>query len=178
MSKRNVQKFKEMFKMNVPRFKVQRVQEGMNLAHLIVTNAHVRRISKLNDKAIRIMNFAKYHDDPSEHYKNLNILKFQDIIKLNNYLYIHDHFNLNLPTSLLDNFKFIKTSHNHNTRISGANCVELPKSNTLEYGIHSVFGQASRHWNHFQVILNDSKLHTLSKYSCKELISKHLMNSY
>ena len=141
-------------------------------------NAHVRRISKLNDKAIRIMNFAKYHDDPSEHYKNLNILKFQDIIKLNNYLYIHDHFNLNLPTSLLDNFKFIKTSHNHNTRISGANCVELPKSNTLEYGIHSVFGQASRHWNHFQVILNDSKLHTLSKYSCKELISKHLMNSY
>ena len=37
MSKRNVQKFKEMFKMNVPRFKVQRVQEGMNLAHLIVT---------------------------------------------------------------------------------------------------------------------------------------------
>ena len=141
-------------------------------------NIHIRRISKLNDKAIRIMNFAKYNEDPSKHYKNLNILKFQDIIKLNNYLYVHDHFNSNLPISLLNNFKYIHSAHNHNTKISSANCVELPKSNTLQYGIHSVFGQSIRHWNRFQVILKDSTLHAQSKYSCKVLITKHLISLY
>ena len=123
------------------------------------------------------MSFAKYHDDPSEYYKILNILKFQDIIKLNNFLHIHDHFNYNLPNALLDKFEYVHRNHDHKTRISTANCVKVPKSNTREYGIHSVVGQASRHWNLLHVTLSE-KLHERTRTSCKEIISKHLIEFY
>ena len=140
-------------------------------------NMHVKRISKLNDKAMRIMNFAKYNENPSKYYKNLNILKFHDIIKLNNYLYIYDHFNHQLPIALLDRYEYIHAEHEHNTRISSGYCVKLPKSNTIEYGIHSVTGQASRNWNYFNVVLKSMKLHEKSKNACKEIIKKHIINS-
>ena len=140
-------------------------------------NMHVKRISKLNDKAIRLMNFAKYHEDPSEYYKKLNILKFQDSIKLNNFLHVHDHFNYNLPNALLDKFEYVHRNHDYKTMISTENCVKVPKSNTSEYRIHSVVGQASRHWNLLHVTLS-KKLHQLPRNSCKEIISKHLIDSY
>ena len=140
-------------------------------------NIHTKRISKLNDKAIRLMNFAKYHEDPTKYYKKLNVLKFQDTIKLNNFLYVHDHFNYNLPSALLDKFEYVHQNHDHKTRISTANCVKLPKSNTFEFGIHSVNGQACRHWNHLQVLLN-TKLNDLSRNSCKQIITKYFLDSY
>ena len=49
----------------------------------------LKRITKLQDKAIRIINFAHYRESTSKLYKNSKILKFKDNITLNNYLYIY-----------------------------------------------------------------------------------------
>ena len=139
-------------------------------------NSHIKRIIKLNDKAIRIINFAQYDENPSQYYKKSNILKFQDFIKLSNFIYIHDHFNNRLPSSLLNKYEYIHTNHNHQTRISHASCVKLSNSNTIEYGIHSISGQACRHWNSLQVTIKN--LNTLPRNSCKEIIRKYIIDTY
>ena len=139
-------------------------------------NSHIKRIIKLNDKAIRIINFANYRDDPSQYYKKSNILKFQDFIMLNNFLHIHDHFNNRLPSSLLDKYEFIHKNHNHETRISNAYCIKLPISRTIEFGVHSQSGQASRQWNRLQIILKN--LNKLPRNSCKETIHKYIIDTY
>ena len=139
-------------------------------------NSYIKRIIKLNDKAIRIINFAHYRDDPSQYYKKSNILKFQDSIMLNNFIYIHDHFNNRLPSPLLNKYEFLHTKHNHQTRISNAFCLKLPISKTIKFGIHSLSGQASRQWNRLQVTLKN--LNLLPRNSCKETIYKHIINTY
>ena len=142
------------------------------------SNSHVKRISKINDKAIRTLCFAHYQENASKYYKELNILKFQDTIMLNNFVYIHDHFSHRLPSALLDKYEYIHEGHEHNTRISSAHCIKLPKSRTIEFGIHSISGQASRHWNHLNITLSKANIHQLSRTSCKEIISKHLISKY
>ena len=142
------------------------------------SNSHVKRISKINDKAIRTLCFAHYQENASKYYKELNILKFQDTIMLNNFVYIHDHFSHRLPSALLDKYEYIHEGHEHNTRISSAHCIKLPKSRTVEFGIHSISGQASRHWNHLNITLSKANIHQLSRTSCKEIISKHLISKY
>ena len=126
-------------------------------------NSHVQRIIKLQDKAIRIINFADYHAPTSELYKTTKILKFRDNVTLNNYLYVHDSFTRRVPSPLQGNFKYIHVTHSHRTRNSKMQCVKLPISRTIEYGIHSIISQSARSWNSLQVTLLKDTLHLLSR---------------
>ena len=46
-------------------------------------NKHINRILKLQDKAIRVINFAQYNESRSPLHKNSKVLKFNDNIALN-----------------------------------------------------------------------------------------------
>ena len=50
-------------------------------------NCHIKHVTKLQDKAIRIINFAHFRESASKLYKKSKILKFKVSITLNNYLY-------------------------------------------------------------------------------------------
>ena len=143
-----------------------------------LNNIHINRICKLQNKAIRVINFAGYHDPVEKLYKNSKILKFKDNLILNNYLYVHDNLNRRLPSALLDKFKYRSQVHQHETRIAVHKCISLPKSRTVAYGIHSVEGMASRDWNRLQVLLSSHNLHLQSRSSCKKHILKHFIDSY
>ena len=112
-------------------------------------NIHRNRIVKLQDKALRILNFAHYRAPTSPLYKNSKILKFRDNITLNNSVFGHDSFKGILP-HILNNFVYLQNLHDNNTRISSQYHVKLPKSNTLIYGINSITGQSARACNYFQ----------------------------
>ena len=114
-------------------------------------NIHLNRITKLQDKALRILNFAHYHAPTTPLYKNSKILKFRDNITLNNnFVFVHDSFKGILPHILNNNFVYLRNLHDHNIRISSQYHVKLHKSNTLIYGIKSITGQSARAWNYFQ----------------------------
>ena len=70
-----------------------------------IINKHVNRIIKLQDSAIRIINFAKSHDSRGQLYKNMKILKFSDNIYVSNFLFAHDNFKGCLP-SIFGNYVF------------------------------------------------------------------------
>ena len=105
----------------------------------------------MTDKAVRIINFADFHAPTSELYKSSKILKLRGNITLNNYLYVHDSFTRRIPSPLQDTFKCINRIHNHYTRNSKKQCVELPASPTIAYGINVTTSQFARNWNYLQV---------------------------
>ena len=81
-------------------------------------NYHVKRVIKLQDKSIRIINFAEYREPTSNLYKKSKILKFTDNITLNNYMYVHDSLKGYLPSVLTNNFDCLHEIHNYNTHTS------------------------------------------------------------
>ena len=112
-------------------------------------NIHINRLIKLQDKALRILNFANYRAPTLPLYKNSKILKFRDTITLTNFVFVHDSFK-DIHPHINNNFVYLQNLHDHNTRISSQYHVKLPKSNTLIYGINSITCPSARAWNYFQ----------------------------
>ena len=141
-------------------------------------NVGTQRIMKLQNKSVRIINFANYYENSDKFYKNSRILKINDNITLQNFLYVHDSLNGALPKALNDKFTYIINQHDHNTRNSHQHHVKTPKINTQAYGINSISFQSSRTWNFFQNKFSDMKLHTKSRNFCKKIITNYFLSTY
>ena len=83
-----------------------------------IESINVNRISKLQDKAIRIINFANFWNSRNPLYFKSKILKLSDRIKLQNFLYVYDSLKGNLPSVLNNNYRYIHNIHDYNTRIN------------------------------------------------------------
>ena len=81
-----------------------------------IHNKSTNRIIKLQNIAIRIINFAHERQSTNELYKISKILKLYDHIHLQNFLYAHDFVKGNLPTAFNNTFKLTQNVHNYNTR--------------------------------------------------------------
>ena len=112
-----------------------------------VQTKHIKRLIQLQNKAIRVINFASYHSPVDPLYKNSKILKICDVIKLQNFVYIHDSINGNLPSSLINIFEPTKQLHIYNTRGASHHQISIPKANTLVYGIRSIKYQSIQFWS-------------------------------
>ena len=112
-----------------------------------VQNKHIKRLIQFQNKAIRVINFASYHSPVDPLYKNSKILKICDVIKLQNFVYIHDSINGNLPSSLINIVEPTKQLHRYNTRGASHHQISIPKANTLVYGIRSIKYQFIQFWN-------------------------------
>ena len=141
-------------------------------------NEHVLRVIKLQDKAIRIINFAQPDEPCSKLYQKSQILKFQDNININNYLYVHNSIHRKLPVSLTDKFEYINDNHTQYTRQAVKQCIKLPPARTSAYGIYSIDGCSARVWNSYQVLHHKFNLHLLSPYSCKKKLSTYIFSTY
>ena len=141
-------------------------------------NSHVKRIVKLQNRAIRVINFKDYQHPTEKLYKDSKILKFQDHISLLNYLFVSDSLMDNLPKSLCKQFSNVHQIHSHPTKNLVNHCITLPKSRTINYGIHSIMGQSCRNYNFLQINCNSQSIHTKSRYLKKDIITKYFLNSY
>ena len=111
------------------------------------TNKHICRIQRIQNKAIRIINFANYRDPVSPLYNKSNILKFSDNIKLQNFFYVHDSLKGNIPSALKGSFHLAQDIHDHSTRGTSQSKISLPKVRTQTYGINSIKYQSIAFWN-------------------------------
>ena len=146
-------------------------------------NEHVKRITKLQDRAVRFINFADYREPTPKLYKHSEIIKFKDDIKINNYLYVHNSLNRRLPSCLNNQFKYMNIQNDQLTRkvalLNSKEClVELPESRTIHYGIQSITDQSARTWNLIQITLSSLNLHKISRESCKAKLKQHFIQSY
>ena len=130
---------------------------------------HVNRISRLQNRAMSIINFEKYDANPDPLYKNNKALKF---IQLQNCLLIHDYMNNILPSCFQD-YNYI--SYNVQTRNSSLGCLFIPSKNTSTYGLKSITQQAIYNWNKTTKACK-KKLINYTRMELKGKLLKHLVN--
>ena len=141
-------------------------------------NKHVNRLIRLQDRAIRIINFAQNYESKNPLYIKTKVVKFTDNVKLLNFLYVYDSINGNLPSSLNYNFKPVHSIHSYNTRGSAQNQLILPKARTQVYGLNSIKYKSTHTWN--TMIKKYSKIDFLkeSRTFCKKFINKISLENY
>ena len=87
-------------------------------------NTHVSKIGKLQNKALRIINFKEFRSPSKPLYAECRLLKLDDIIKLKNCLFVHDFLSNSLPHCFVDYFQKRNITHtNRVTRGSFLGCV-------------------------------------------------------
>ena len=143
-----------------------------------IQSKHINRVIKLQDRAIRIINFAQYCDSRNPLYHKSNILKFNDNLDLQNFLFVYDSLKGNLPVTLNKTYNFTSDLHDYNTRYSRLNQVVLPKVRTQVYGIKSVIFQAGSFWNNIIKTYPHIDFLNKSKSFCKKIVTKHILERY
>ena len=112
-----------------------------------VNNLDISKIKTTQNKALRIINFKGRLENADELYKNSRIFKLQDIIKIDNCLFVYDQLKGNLPKNFNNFFNHKSNQHRYNTR---RNRVIVPLVKTSTYGSNSITLQAIKHWNEIQ----------------------------
>ena len=77
------------------------------------------------------------------------LLKFDDLIKVEQLKLIFDFKNKNLPIDLLDLFKLSSDINSHITRSASKGCMFIPQIKTTNFGIKSLRYSAAVLWNNF-----------------------------
>ena len=140
-------------------------------------NQYVTRLQKIQDKAIRIINFSNYNDPVDPIYHKLKLLKINEHVKLQNFLYVHNSLNKKVPKPLRNSFTFMTKNCSY-TRSTILNKMALPKVRTMTYGLHSIKYRSAALWN---VVANDFTLgspHLISISVCKKQLKKYLIDGY
>ena len=137
---------------------------------------HVNRISRLQNRAMRIINFETYDANPDPLYKSNKVLKLEHFIKLQNCLLIHDYMNNTLPSCFQDYyFKQNYLNCNVQTRNSSLGCLFIPSKNTSTYGLKSISQQAIYNWNKTTKECKNN-LTNYSRVELKGKLLEHLVN--
>ena len=108
----------------IPIFLLKTVYYSLFNSHLIYAcqiwgqtkNDLFRKIEKLQDKILRIINFLPKGTPINDTYENSKILKLQDYISLQNALLVKDCLVEQLPKPLINHFKKTNTQHEHSTQ--------------------------------------------------------------
>ena len=123
------------------------------------------------------MHFQPQRTSATPLLKISNILKFNDIVNLQNFLYAHDSLKDSLPISLRGKLNLL--DHNHETRLIEANAqLKRPRSNTILYGSKSIINKAIDIWNSINNDNPSVKFLEKSRAVCKSIIKKLFLSRY
>ena len=106
-------------------------------------------ITILQKKCMRIINFAPFNSHTNNMFLNNELLKFDDLIKVEQLKLIFDFKNKNLPVDLLDFFKLSSDINSHITRSASKGCMFISQIKTTNFGIKSLRYSAAVLWNNF-----------------------------
>ena len=109
---------------------------------------HVNKIQRLQNKALRIINFKEFNSPSTPLYIENKVLKLKDIIMMKNCLFVHDFLSNSLPSCFFNYFKKLNLVYDHETRNSSLGCLFVPLVNTTSFGINSVTYKSIQCWNH------------------------------
>ena len=149
---------------------------GPNFGHKKIVNQNI--IQNLQKRALRKITFKKFHDPVNLLYKDLKILKFKDLLHLQNCLFVLQIEQNQTPAKSFATLKHFGDNHNYQTRASTKRILDNPLYKTSTYGTHSAKYHCILDWNQFKRIFpNLSETdHTYSKV--KSLIKRYFLNKY
>ena len=147
--------------------------------------ANTSKISILQNKAIRIMSFADRHTNADNLYKELKILKLNDLILSNNILFVHKALNGNSPVYFKNYFEEYKPTHTYNTTRNPTSTYSIPPgsvtiSNDVKFSLKAKCGQS---WNDFLKKVSNTtsqseRLKEINILKLKNIVKAHLLGTY
>ena len=139
---------------------------------------HLERIFKLQNRALRTINFEDWHADSNPLYIDNKILKLQDFVRLQNCLFIHDYLNNSLPKCFDDYyFKLNSIYINLQTRNSNLGCLFSFSKNTTQYGLNSITQKSINTWNSISKDLN-TDLSGITRHKLKTILTQRFIDQY
>ena len=153
------------------------IDNAQGLSHipksLKIIDSNLKKIIRAIFKKPKYNKKTKKYTETSPLFKQLNVLKLQDMYYYNLALLVHDYFyNPKLPESIKEKFDSIVTKSQHNTRSDGLNIIyNLPKS-LRSYKKPSTAG--SIYWNRLPIELRKTE----SKSSFKRKLKEMMVENY
>ena len=137
-------------------------------------SASADRIEKLQNNAMRIINFQNFRNSANPLYKKENILKFRDEVNLQNCLLLYDFVNGLLPECFNNRFFTLRNVYYEIKTRGAANCCFFkPLKNTKRYGLNSISYKSIYIWNKITTDINTdlSTKYTVIKKNYKQQLS-------
>ena len=140
------------------------------------------KMSVLQKNDVRIMIFSDFNDHSEPLFKQLDILKFNDNIVLQNCLFVYDYLKGNLPSSFEFTFNRVDESHSIKTRKAETGMAEtgmlsIQRFNSTTYGLKSIYKKCINSWNMLTSQLNlQEKDKAKNNYIKIDLLKIHSKN--
>ena len=141
--------------------------------------------SILQNKALRIMSFVDRYASADPLYKQLQILKLNDLIVSNNILFVHKVLNGNTPAYFKNHFEEYKPTHTYNTTRNPTSTYSIPPgsvtvSNDIRFSLKAKCAQS---WNHFikqvsTTTRQSERLKSINILKLKNIIKAHILGNY
>ena len=139
-------------------------------------NQEIKEImQKLQNCALRKINFEKFHHSIKYIYKGYKVLKFTDILKVQNCLFMYQ---VEKNNALGTSFSALrsKDKHNYQTRFATQNLLDVPLARTNKYGKESVKYQCVRDWNNFKKKFPQIPENKLSYMKIKRILKQAIFD--
>ena len=140
-------------------------------------NIHTDKIFKLQNKAMRIIQFSDFGAYSNPIYKTNKILKLKDNIELHNCLFVHDFFHKKLPNCFETYFHPINEIHTIGTKRAELGCMFIPFLTTTTFGLNSITKKCMIAGTSLPTGFKHN-LTTISHLALKTKIRAHFLNSY
>jgi len=141
-------------------------------------NSNSKRLFVLQKKAVRLMEFAQRDSPSNPIFHNLEILKLEDLVKVESCLFINKSINKQQPEIFNDWFNFSCDSHAYPTRNANIGTLNVNAYNSHFYGRCSFSNYAIKNWNFLQRSHPSTQLSDLSISQLKNLLKSHFLDSY
>ena len=109
--------------------------------------SHLKPISTLQKKAIRIITFSEPHSRSEPIFKSLNILKFLDLADIYILKFVYLWENKQLPTCFYDFYDSLNVIHRFNTRQTQNRNIYIKSVNSDQFGKRSIRYMGAILWN-------------------------------
>ena len=144
--------------------------------HTNLTNQN--KIQKLRNKTLRKILFKKQQDSIRQYYKELQFLKFPDLLYLQNYLFMSQIETNQKSANSFPDLKHCGDSHSYQIKSKTKGFLNIPLLNTQIYGTQSVKYNCITDWNNFRNNFLDLLPRQCTYTLVKEQVKNFLISKY
>ena len=145
-----------------------------SLVWSLTTQKSLGSVFRLQKKSIRIINFATFNQHTNPLLLDDRIIKFPDVIKLNQLMLVQQFNNKILPRELENLMEHIANIH---TRSSSNSGLFIPQISSTNFGSYSHKYMAPYVWNNFSRVHPDISNYNNCK-SLKNFLIKYFLELY
>ena len=136
---------------------------------------NAKQISNSPKQSTKKIAFKNQYESADPHYKNLRIIKFQNLLRLSNCLFMCQLEQNKKLASTFPGLAYTKEKHNYNTRSARKNLLDIPLCQTFTYGTQSCKYQCIKDWNKFK---KENSTENLTYPVVKNILKKNILASY